>query len=83
MTRAGRVACIVPGCKRTACEEFADGGEIICGKHYRLADVRWRRLLTKVRRKCGKLGSPPHLISLFYRVWDRIKQQAIERGAGI
>ena len=77
----GRQRCCVPGCGRT----YRDEGhvEIICGKHWRLADHRLRVLITKIRRKARRLGWTPHLVSLDNRVWNRARDQAIERAMGL
>lgn len=77
----GRMRCCVPGCGRT----FKDEGhhEIICGKHWRLADQRYRQLLTRVRRKARRTGWSPQLVSLDNRIWNKARDQAIERAMGL
>lgn len=77
----GRMRCIVPGCGRTYKDEGND--EIICGKHWRLADVRWRRLMMRVRRKAKRVGWTGSLLALDHRLWVRCRDQAIERAMGI
>ena len=78
---AGRQRCVVPGCGRT----FKDEGheEIICGRHWRLADKRLRMLVTRVRRKARRIGWTPQLVSLDNRIWNRARDQAIERAMGL
>ena len=64
MTRPDRIPCVVPFCRRTATRdrEDTDDVEIICGKHYRLADakLRWHKTLALRRanrayEKCRSL----------------------------
>lgn len=77
----GRLRCVVPGCCRTF---KAEGwSEIICGKHWRLADRRLRQLVTKVRAKARRRGWSPQLLSLDARLWQKGKGQAIERAMGL
>lgn len=85
-----RIPCCVPFCRRTACRlKFADAQEIICGRHYRLASPVLRRRLSKLRRRRDRYrdGVDDAKIershALDWRLWDRIKAQAIERAAGI
>lgn len=78
----GRLRCVVPGCGRTF---RADGcEEVICGKHWRLADRRLRQLVTRVRAKARRRGGwSPRLLSLDDRLWRKGKGQAIERAMGL
>lgn len=49
--KPGRIPCSVPFCGRTASRErFPDASEIICGKHWRMADKKVRRFKTKADR---------------------------------
>lgn len=77
----GRMRCCVPGCGRT----FKDEGhsEIICGKHWRLADRRLRQLMTRVRRKARRIGWTAQLTALDNRLWSKARDQAIERAMGL
>ncbi|WOF74187.1 hypothetical protein QMT40_001834 [Parvibaculaceae bacterium PLY_AMNH_Bact1] len=53
MTKPDRIPCVVPFCGRTA-KRLPDDGpdtEIICGKHYRLADKRLRKAASLARRR--------------------------------
>jgi hypothetical protein len=78
----GRVRCCVPGCGRTFKE--GDYSEIVCGKHWRLGDQRLRRLHCRIRRKAKKhVGWTPQLVRLEYRVWQKLRDQIIERSMGI
>lgn len=94
---SGRVACSIPGCTRT----FKDEGfaETICGKHWRLAPVKWRRQVSLLRKRyralCGDSGYwdfPPgsrqrmegyRIDRLFHRAWDRCKRRVVERAMGL
>lgn len=53
MTKPDRIPCVVPFCRRTAKRLPDDGpdAEIICGKHYRLADQRLRKAASLARRR--------------------------------
>lgn len=77
MTKPDRIACCVPFCGRTA-KRLPDDHpdtQIICGPHFRLADADLRALHRKARRRARWW--------LANRTFDRIKNQAIERCAGI
>jgi len=56
MTNPDRIPCVVPFCRRTAkrLPEDTDDVEIICGKHYRLADARLRRNKTLALRRANR-----------------------------
>ena len=83
-----RVPCLVPGCRRTYAPRSEEAGdEVICGKHYRLADKslltrnrKWRRVLA---RENAPTTRALRVHDLLMRVWDRIKRQAIERAGGL
>lgn len=91
-----RIPCCVPFCRRTF-KDDGRAGEIMCGKHYRLADQRYRRLWTRLVRAWRRdprqfWEMPPgsrerlrklKIERLFDKLWVRIKRQAIERAAGI
>jgi hypothetical protein len=81
LARLGRQRCCVPGCRRT----YRDDGysEIMCGKHWRLADRKLRRLVTRVLVKGGRRGWPDRLLLLHDRLWQKGKAQAIERAMGL
>ncbi|WP_119301117.1 hypothetical protein [Dongia deserti] len=90
--KPGRIACVVPFCKRTAPRDPNDdaNAEIICGGHKRLVDSGLRRLHRRVCRKVeglevcrANLGLAKTLFGIERRVWAKMKEQAIERAAGI
>lgn len=85
MTRADRIACLVPFCRRTASRaRFPTATEIVCGRHWRmcprrlrriysLAAQRWNRQLPSARtwRKHRQLE----------RLWERIKAEILTAAA--
>jgi len=81
LSRLGRLRCGVPGCRRTFRADGCD--ERVCGRHWRLADRRLRRLVTKVRAKARRLGWSAQLIALDQRLWTKGKAQVIERAMGL
>lgn len=82
LRRLGRLRCVVPGCGRTfRVEPYIE--ETICGKHWRLADRRLRRLDMAVRRKARRIGWTPRLLFLDHALWLKGKAQAIERAMGL
>jgi uncharacterized protein YecT (DUF1311 family) len=78
----GRVRCCVPGCGRTFKEELV-GEEVICGKHFRLADRRLRQLIAHLRRKARRVGWTEDLWERDQRLWQKVRDQAIERAMGL
>lgn len=79
-----RICCEVPGCGRTASErEYGEGCEIICGKHYRLADKSLRQLLTKIRQRTTRYGQTEARYLADNAIWKRIRRQAVERAMGV
>lgn len=79
-----RVACCVPGCGRTFKRQgdWTDE-ELMCGRHYRLADRTLRLRARRIRKLGRKLRWPERLVDLEWRMWSRIKRQANERALGI
>ena len=78
-----RIPCEVPFCRRTADRsKFGDGVRIICGKHWRLGNMRPRKLYSAAKRKFKKTGIDRYNW-LANRAWDIVRKQAIERAAGI
>lgn len=86
-----RISCLVPWCKRTGkrLPDDDDKAEIICVKHFHLAEKRLRRLFTLNRRRLHALPvveenwpAAQRLYAREQRLWAKIKAQAIERGAG-
>ena len=87
---ADRIPCCVPYCRRTAARaKFPDAEEIICGKHYRLASATLRRRLSRLRRQRSRYrpgiddDQLDRSYALDWRLWVRIKKQAIERAMGL
>ena len=85
--KPGRVPCCVPFCGRT----FADDGsyEVMCGKHWRLADpaLRHRRAMTvrfyRAAERRGDEAEARRQAWLAHALWLAIKKEAIEIAAGI
>jgi hypothetical protein len=86
--KPGRIPCLVPFCRRTGkrTSDAADE-EIICGPHFRLADKSKRRRLSKLYRawaRAAELSKRKYLLTkLWWRQWEAIKVQAIERAMGV
>lgn len=83
-----RIPCCIPFCKRTGSRaKFPNCSEFMCGKHYQLGSRTLRRRRAKLRRRMlrtrGDTRDAQRLSALDWRLWDRIKAQAIERAAGI
>ena len=94
--KPGRIPCCVPFCRRTAKDDGTEGHEIICGRHWRLADRTLTRRYKRLQKAVYRLmETPPEALTdaerervlrhfeFSRRTWHRIKQQAIERAAGI
>ena len=86
MTSA-RVNCQVPGCNHTRGQRkgeppIRDGYEWVCGDHWQAIPKIMRKVVARTRRRAH--ARPTHEnINSFYRIWDRAKREAIERGIGI
>ena len=89
-----RLACCVPFCRRTfksdkAGTPWAEGSEVICGKHFRLINVGRRRRYSGLKRRYltrkGTLQGPlgERLARILEEEWARLKVIAIEAAAGI
>lgn len=78
----GRLRCLVPGCGRTY-KRDGDEGEVICGRHWRLADRKLRQLVSRVRAKARRRGWSDSLLALDHRLWMKGREQAIERAMGL
>lgn len=76
-----RTPCSVPGCGRSCKAELHP--EWICADHWRNTSLRTRGLFFRVRRKGNRYGWTPQLIRLHDRLWEKLKQQAIEKAMGI
>jgi len=70
----GRIACLVPFCRRTH-RNYEGFRAWICGKHWAMTSRTWRRRLSLFRRRGRK--------DLADRMFSRLARQAIERAAGI
>jgi len=82
-----RIPCCVPFCRRTAARrDFPFAGEILCGKHYRLASKVLRRRRSRLKR-IGKRALDASTWARIDRLdailWRQIKSQAIERAFGV
>lgn len=93
--KPGRIACVVPFCRRTA-KRQEGVAEVICAKHYRLAD---RELRSRYRKACKQIeplletpfehhaeAEARRLMEKFNRIeamWTAIKRQSIEAAGGI
>lgn len=52
-----RIACCIPACRRTFKAEAAgDAREIMCGRHWRMADQRLRERHKRMRKRDRKIG---------------------------
>lgn len=81
--KPGRIACEVPFCKRTAPAKLHESVKIICGKHSQLADARVLRIYRKARRRHRRDPNDEAAIRIMIRMWERIREQAIQRAGGI
>lgn len=79
-----RIRCEVPFCRRTAkrLPDDTAATRIICGKHWRLGDARYRKLYSMAKRNWKKTGTDRYGW-LMHRAWERVRRQAIERAAGL
>ena len=85
--KPGRIPCLVPFCRRTGKREpgHSEDVELLCGKHWRLADKWLRRRFGRLERllQRGVQGSARDKATrLYFAHWDRIKGQAITRAMG-
>ena len=96
IVKPGRIPCCVPFCGRTAKDEGVEDQEIICAKHWRLADRRLTRRFKRFRRAVDTAIELPletycsrararivRRLKLCQTLWEQIKTQAIERAVGI
>jgi hypothetical protein len=72
-----RLQCLVPFCRRTIRRTALppEHNEWICGKHWTVTSVTWRRRRALFRRRGRR--------DLEAMMWKRLKRQAIERAAGL
>ena len=80
MTTPGRLACVVPFCRRTTAR--ADFDEWICGDHWRLIDKVRRQVHGRHLRRWRRYGAAAYGPAAA-RIWRRMVEQAIQRAAGI
>lgn len=93
MTKPGRIACEVLGCRRTApAARYEEGTRIICGKCWRLGSAEARTAHRVAKRELTRLGASPEPASIIRRsqwewaahdAWERIVTEASEARAGI
>jgi len=77
-----RINCLVPFCRRTAArEKYPAATQIICGKHYRLADKRLRRLYRLCVRRWDRQPATrsDHAYARLERLWNAIIAQVHTR----
>lgn len=82
----GRIRCLVPFCGRTFKKKAGDDEEALCGLHWRLADKAKRQRLRVIYRAWQKSEADSlvqhRAAELWWRQWEEIKAQAIERAMG-
>jgi macrodomain Ter protein organizer (MatP/YcbG family) len=85
-----RLRCAVPHCPRTvaAARLPADDTEWVCGAHWAMTSAAWRRRYFALRRRFfrtpeRKLAERRRMVDLGHAMWDRLRDQAIERAVGI
>lgn len=86
-----RLSCCIPFCRRTFRNDkkltpWPEGMETMCGKHWRLGSVVFRRRHSRLMRLYKRGPSDAIRFQIFImleRLWDRIKKQATERAGGI
>lgn len=92
----GRIPCCVPFCRRTAKDTGERGQEIICAKHWRLANKDLTTRYKKAQKKLApRMEADPDTLpedevkdiikelGWMQMMWREIKRQAIERAVGI
>lgn len=83
---SGRVHCVVPFCRRTTTPgRFGANAQWICGDHWRMVSKDRRRVWGRLRRQWRRYGPQTgiHFDARWWRIWDRLKREAIERAGGI
>lgn len=78
--KALRMRCAVPFCahtrgRRKGEQPIKPGEEWVCGEHWRLTSRDWRRRMGLFRRR--------QRWDLVHQMWQRLKEQAIERACGL
>lgn len=78
-----RIPCCIPFCRRTAAREKVGAAtEIICGRHWRLADTIERRVYRRARSRAVRTQQPAAFTAAD-RIWARMKRVVTERAMGI
>jgi len=77
-----RLRCCVPFCRRTRKNVDPHMAEWICGDHWRLLDLRHRRVYGRYTRHWRRFGADRNSEAV-WRIWCWIKRKAIERAMGI
>jgi activating signal cointegrator 1 len=80
MTTPGRLACVVPFCRRTTAR--ADFHEWICSDHWRLIDKVRRQVYGRHLRRWRRYGAAAYGPAAA-RIWRGLVAQAVERAMGI
>jgi hypothetical protein len=86
-----RCRCLVPFCKRTRGprkgDRFAitDTFQWICGPHFKAVPASLRRRRARITRMMARASGERQrrLDDLDRRMWDRIREAAIERAGGL
>jgi len=71
---SSRIACEVPFC-RHGTRRYPAGSRWVCADHWRLTSKSWRRRLRLFRKR--------RRYDLAGIMWDRLRDQAIERAGGL
>ena len=75
-----RIGCCVPFCRRTRLNPGFN--EWICGKHWAVIAKDRRRVYGRLKGRWRRFGDPRDQARA-WRIWDRLKREAIERAVGI
>lgn len=88
-----RLACCIPFCGRTFKNDrkgtpWPKGSEVVCGKHWRLADKSLRVSFRRLSRLIKRIPDDRPRVGVMVTkranaVFERIKSQVTERAAGI
>jgi hypothetical protein len=74
-----RLTCLVPFCRCTTKEPFA---EWICAKHWKLVPARLKHLRRRIKVRLRRRATEK-LFAMQQRTWERCKQIVLERSAGL
>ncbi len=78
-----RISCSVPFCRRTRANPDRVAREWICGDHWRMVPKERRQVWGRLRRQWRRFGPDKCSPERWFRIWDRLKRQAIESAMGI